>query len=120
MAVVTQRRAVTIKAWALAFLITQAIEVPVYALGLRRRGWGLAMLLGAGASALSHPLVWFVIQPVMEGRTTFAAFVVVAELFAWTSEAVYLRLADVSWRRSAVLALIANAASVTLGWFLLR
>lgn len=109
-----------LKAWALAFLITQAIEVPIYALGLRRRGWGLAMLLGAGASALSHPLVWFVLQPMMEPRGSFAAFVVVAELFAWSLETVYLRLADVPWRRSAVLALVANATSVTLGWLLLR
>lgn len=119
MAVVAKRPTLTLRAWLLAFLITQAIEVPIYAIGLRRRGLSTASLLGAGASACSHPLMWFVIQPLMLPRVDYTAFVITAELFAWVSEALYMRMASVAWRSSLVLSLVANSISVTLGMVLM-
>ncbi|MCG5051440.1 MAG: hypothetical protein KA712_00620 [Myxococcales bacterium] len=108
-----------LRAWLLAFLITQTIEVPIYTIGLRRKGLSTASLLGAGASAFTHPLVWFVIQPVMLPRVHYMAFVITAELFAWVTEALYLRMASVPWRRSLGLSLVANCISVTLGMVLM-
>lgn len=48
-------------AWLLAFLFTQAIEIPIYMRGLRVRVYE-----ALGASAFTHPIVWFVIPPLCD------------------------------------------------------
>jgi hypothetical protein len=111
-------------AWLLAFLFTQAIEIPIYMRGLRVRVYE-----AFGASAFTHPIVWFVIPPLcdwlyftlmaphpalrIEEEARYWAMVVVAEMFAIVGEAFYfkwLRKKN-TWRWS----LAANLTSVTLG-----
>ncbi len=95
--------------WAAAFAVTTAVEAPVYAHALRarRRRWAWAL----SASALTHPIVWFVFPRFWPGgwwHQTLAA-----EAFAVTVEAVGLSALGVS--RSVAWALLANGASVAVG-----
>jgi hypothetical protein len=97
-----------LRAWLSAFLFTQLVEMPIY-----RRGLGVSWLAAFGASALTHPIVWFVIfhDAVRWDYTTKA---VAAELFAWLAEAAYFRFCF-GRKKALVWALLANAASVALG-----
>lgn len=97
-------------AWLGGFAVTQAIEVPLYARALRgRRGrWAVAF----GASALTHPVVWFAF-PAWLGGWPYVRQVALAEAFAVAVEALWLGAWGV--RRSVVWALAANAASVAVG-----
>jgi hypothetical protein len=110
--------------WLWAFLFTQAVEIPVYVLGLRAK-----FDEAFGASAVTHPIVWFVIPPLwdwlylallaphpslwMTPTTRYWVMVVIAESFAISGEALYFRLLrkKKTWRWS----FAANMASVTLG-----
>lgn len=66
-----------------------------------------------GASALTHPIVWFgFFHPVVPG--SYWGKVVAAELFAWLGEAAYFRLVCKS-KRAWLWSLAANAASFSLG-----
>lgn len=116
-------------AWLAAFVFTQCVEMPLYARALgraRRARW----LLAFGASAITHPVVWFVMPGAWEALYLraidahpawviaspgwrYASLVALAETFAVLVEAVYLRLLGV--KRAFVWSLGANAASVTLG-----
>lgn len=106
-------------AWLSAFLFTEAVEVPIYTAALRRdgdeRAAGAPLLVGAaigfGASALTHPIVWFVIPRLMPD--SYWSMVVVAEAFAVSAEAVYLHLFGL--RRALLWSLFANATSAGLG-----
>jgi hypothetical protein len=60
------------------------------------------------ASAITHPIVWFVIQPLWPGR--FYQGVLLAEAFAVAVEALVMHRAGV--RRAWAWSLGANAASV--------
>lgn len=107
--------------WGVAFALTQAIEVPIYWLGTRRAplapAWRLAV--GFGASALTHPIVFFVLRAWLEPRLGYWAYLVLAEAFAVIVEGLYLRAFDVP--RPWLLALVANGTSVTTGlglWWL--
>jgi hypothetical protein len=110
--------------WLLAFAFTQAIEMPIY-----RRWAKTTWAQGFGASALTHPFVWFVIPGLVDraylawlaptpslrlgdfGR--YALMVAVAETFAVVAEALYLAYLD--RRRPLLWALVANATSASLG-----
>lgn len=92
--------------WLSAFLLTQLVEVPIYGYALRGR-----LLLAFGASALTHPIVWFAIQPLWPGR--YHQGVLVAEAFAVIVEALYLRRFG-ALRRAWAWSLAANAASVAV------
>lgn len=111
-----------VRAWFWAFVFTQAVEVPIYVavLGLRRRvPRGRLLALAFGASALTHPILWFALIPAWDllasrpAPTTWLAALValtgppsaerlalggyvamsaVAETFAVVTEAVYLAL----------------------------
>lgn len=111
-------------AWLLAFAFTQLIEAPIYIRALLERlpdqapvfeRWPLALAVAFGASALTHPIVWFVMPKLIPG--SWLTMVLVAELFAITVEAAWLRAFGL--RRSLAWAAFANAASLTVG-FLLR
>jgi hypothetical protein len=110
-----------------AFAITQAVECPVYA-----RGFGLSPRVAFGASAITHPIVCFVIPYVWEklylmavtarpGLTLgadayFIGYGVIAESFAILVEALYLmRWARLGPRSAAIASLTANAASGIVG-----
>lgn len=93
--------------WLSAFLFTQCVEVPIYA-KLAKTGW----LPAFGASALTHPIVWFVIPRLFPH--SYWLMVAIAETFAVVTEALYLRLGfDVE--RALLWSFLANAASAGLG-----
>jgi hypothetical protein len=100
-----------VETWLLALAITQIAEVPVY-LALTRVRVERALSL----SFVTHPVVWFVIAPLCTstGMTNLQMFVL-AELFAWITEAALLRNYGVRWRLALLASLVANATSVTVG-----
>lgn len=101
--------------WWVGFALTQAIEMPIYLLGMRRSAFPLAWRVGIafGASALTHPIVWFVLPELLEARWGYWTFVAIAEVFAVVAEALYLRALKIegAWG----LSLVANAASALTG-----
>lgn len=110
--------------WLVAFLFTQAIELPVWLWALRRGprrpGPGAsarpgrlgAVAIALGASALTHPIVWFVFPP-LQPRLGYWPMVALAEVFAVVVEALYMRAEGVRYALGWSLA--ANAASFGLG-----
>jgi len=96
-----------ILAWLVAFVFTQLIEVPIY-----RRLLDCGLLQAFAASALTHPLIWFVIMPRLP--LGYWQNVVLAELFAWGVETLWFCF-GYPLRRAAWSALIANAISLSLG-----
>lgn len=111
--------------WALAFALTQAIEVPIYVAGARLRP-GRAF----AASAITHPVAWFVAPrvwraafvmafghpaPTTAWRVVWAVgYVALAEGWAVSTEAWWLRRSGCArpWRWS----LAANGASAATGF----
>jgi hypothetical protein len=94
-------------AWLRAFAFTQIVEIPIYVRGLR-----CSVLAAFGASALTHPVVWFVFfSPRFQAR--YEARLVAAELFAWLVEAAYFRIVFKK-ERAWLWSLVANFASVAL------
>ena len=93
-------------AWAWAFAFTQTVEIPVY-----RRLLGCGIGRAFGASALTHPLIWWSFPH--QSLPYFVA-VTIAELFAWLGEAVYFAR-PYGMRRALLASLIANGASFVLG-----
>lgn len=123
-----------VRLWLAAFVFTQALEIPVYVGAFR--GTGLAglpvwrrVLIGFGASALTHPAVWYILPFLFHpwvgfGRevylsvgsldvTPYVLLAVVAESFAVLAEALYLWMLGV--RRAFWWALAANGLSFGLG-----
>jgi hypothetical protein len=94
--------------WFRAFLFTQIIECPIYMRGLRCPLWA-----AFGASAITHPIVWFgIFHPLVPG--SYWGKVIAAELFAWLGEAAYFRLVFKK-RRAWLWSLAANGASFGFG-----
>ncbi len=120
--------------WLPVFLFTQAIEVPIYARALRRADAGRTLLAAAaiafGASALTHPVVWFVMPGVTDALLAWLArrgvglvwsaafrlalFGVLCEGFAVGVEALYLRAFRLP--RALLWSLVANFASASVGF----
>ncbi len=97
--------------WLFAFAFTQAVEVPVY-LRATHGNWRTALL----ASALTHPVVWFVIPAVVPLAWGYWPMVAVAEAFAVGAETAWLHARGVE--RALLWAFVANAASATAGLLL--
>jgi hypothetical protein len=111
--------------WAFAFTLTQVIEIPVYMRGAR-----VSAIVAGGASALTHPVVWFVMPPLADAIYTSMArqgmrvvsnptfrllgFALLCEGFALGAEALYLSLFKV--RRALLWSLVANLASASAGY----
>ena len=105
--------------WATAFLLTQLIEMPLYVLAQRHaaapRRWAIAF----GASALTHPIAWYVfpLVPRLWGCTAstqcWAEQLILAEAFAVGVEAVWLR--EFRIRYAFGWSIGANALSLGLG-----
>lgn len=112
-----------ISAWLSAFLFTQAVEVPVYAVGLQRSrddapfpitGAPARAVAAFGASLITHPVVWFLIPRIRFG--SYEAMVFAAESFAVIVEALYFHaIGAMTMRRAILFSILANGASVTLG-----
>jgi hypothetical protein len=99
-------------AWAKAFALTELVEAPLY----RRivpTNWGPAL----AASAMTHPFVWFFFPWLGdELGTSWTVTATASEIFAWSVEALFFRrLCRISWRRAALVSLVANGASLGLG-----
>jgi hypothetical protein len=113
-----------VSAWLWAFLLTEAVEVPIYLSALLARDdpehpfehFVPALLVAFGASALTHPIVWFVMPQMIPG--SYVLMVAMAEAFAVLVEAAWLRAFGL--RRALWWALFANAASVLVGLGLRR
>jgi hypothetical protein len=99
--------------WLPVFVFAQVIEVPVYVVPLRRVGWrGSRLVLAAfGATALTHPFVWFVFPRLLPRSLWLMVFV--SESFAVVIEAAYLRLLGV--RRPLGWSFLSNMLSFALG-----
>lgn len=96
-----------LEAWLAAFVFTQLVEVPIYAVGLRT-----SIPAALGASAITHPIVWFVLFPFLP--LPHGWLTVVAEAFAVLVEAAYFAVLF-HRRRAWAWALLANAASLGTG-----
>lgn len=126
--------------WIGAFFFTQAIEVPIYVRALRRGAeprptLGRAAAVAFGASAITHPVVWFVMPGLADAiframlraglralvaseGFRFVAFGALAEGFAVAVEALYLRAFRAP--RPLLLAFLANLASASAGYLSFR
>ena len=108
------------QAWLGAFVFTQGVEVPIWAFALRRHRrlqsraepWPLwaCVMVGFGASAITHPFVWFAFPRYIADYLTM---VLVAEAFAVGVEALYTGMLGLRWALG--WSLLANAASALLG-----
>ena len=95
--------------WLGAFVVTQAVECPIYGWALRNRShrwlWAFAL------SAVTHPIIFFVFPTFFPAD--YWTYVSVAEAFAVGVETLILQSLAVSsalrW------ALLANGASLLLG-----
>jgi hypothetical protein len=96
-----------VRAWLWAFLFTQMVEVPIYAVGLR-----VGILAAFGASAITHPIVWFVLFRYLPLPYLWLA--VAAEAFAFAVETAYFALLF-RRRRAWLWSALANAASFGAG-----
>lgn len=101
--------------WASAFAFTQIAEVPIY-----RAGLSVSYARAFGASAVTHPLVWwFVVESGV--RWSWLARATCGELFAVVVEGLWFAPV-VGLRRGMLWSLLANAVSLALGlvsyrWF---
>lgn len=109
--------------WMTAFAFTQCVEMGVYVHAhdaprpLRERA-----AIAFACSAITHPLVWFVIPDLVGGafdalghHAGWWTVVAFAEVFAVLAEAALLALFGV--RRALLWALLANGCSFVLGLF---
>ena len=71
--------------WLVAFFFTQLFEMPIF--------WKASGSLRVAffASAMTHPIVWFVFPMVMDHGVGYWPMVVLAEMFAVLGEAGWLR-----------------------------
>jgi hypothetical protein len=97
--------------WLAAFLLTEAIEVPIYSMALGGWPWTARLALASGASLLTHPLLWMYVGAV--DPDCYWQAVVAAETWAVLTEGVYL--AALQTRCALPWSLLANAASFAFG-----
>lgn len=96
--------------WLVAFFFTQLFELPIY--------WKATGSLRVSflASAITHPVVWFVFPVLVELGLAYWPMVALAELFAVLVEAWWLHFNRV--RYAFFWSLGANAFSATCGFVL--
>jgi len=100
--------------WARAFVLTQAVEAPIY-----RRVGRVPVWAAVAPSAITHPFVWFAFPRLQEHGVSYLHMALISEAFAWAVEALFLaRAVRIPWRRACLLSLLANAASVAVGLIL--
>lgn len=96
--------------WLNAFFVTQVVEIPIYLYAGRKLSARRRWLFAAGASTVTHPVLWFAFpwQTASYGWTIAAG-----ECFVVMVEAGLARLAGLKYPVRWSLA--ANAASVLFG-----
>lgn len=99
------------QSWALAFALTQLVEVPIYRALARVRWWQAFSL-----SLVTHPAVWYVF-PSLGARAalSWTQMLWLAEGFAYVVEAALLRAYGVRWSRAIAVSMLANTASIVAG-----
>ncbi len=97
--------------WLAAYMITQAVEIPIYLYAGRRIVAWRRWLMAIGASTVTHPVVWFAFP--WETASWELCFVL-AETFAAVVEGGLGKLAGVA--RPWLWSLMANVASVAAGF----
>ena len=109
--------------WACAFALTLAVEVPIFVLLARHTAAKRkvpscsrrrAAAAGALGSCITHPLLWFVWPFVV---TDYTAYIISGELLVTAVESFtfYLFARPISFKRAALVAVTANAASFGSG-----
>lgn len=102
--------------WLHAFLFTEVVEVPIYLFALRSAPLTLPRVpkvaVAFGASALTHPVVWFVF-PEIFGPRNYLSMVLAAEAFAVLAETYWFSVFGL--RRPFAWSFVANAASLGIG-----
>lgn len=104
--------------WARYFAFGLAVEVPLFVLlAWRLTPWWRAALAGAACTCVTHPLLWYVWLPAF---ADYHAAVVSGEiLVALVEWLVFFALArPVPLLRALAASLIANGASLGLGWLM--
>lgn len=93
--------------WLVAFFFTQLFEMPIY--------WKASSSLRVAffASAMTHPVVWFVFPLLMDHGVEYGPMVVLAETFAVLGEAGWLWFNGVP--RPLLWSFVANLFSVACG-----
>lgn len=101
--------------WAIHFALTQAVELPIYAAGIRGMPRFKRLAVGFGASALTHPWLWFVLPPLLLHAMSYATYLALVEPVIAVVEALYLAGMGVPLRRACLLSALANTASLLAG-----
>jgi hypothetical protein len=102
--------------WLFAFVFTQLVEMGVYVQALPARPRHERLAIAFGASAITHPAVWYIIPDVGASYGLgWWATVAIAEVFAVVVETAWLAAFGV--RRAFFWSLAANATSFSLGLF---
>ena len=97
--------------WAGAFCLTQLVEIPIYLHAARSLPAARRWVFAAGASAITHPVVWFGFPWNLE---PWLLLFLAAESFAILTEALWGRLLHVP--RPFRWSLVANLSSVAAGF----
>ncbi|MCA9604626.1 MAG: hypothetical protein KC619_03465 [Myxococcales bacterium] len=105
--------------WLTAFVLTQVVEMGVYAqVPGPARSLKNRLAIAFGASAITHPIVWFVIAPLyLPLRVDWWTIVAIAEAYAFVVEAIWLWLFDYRLRTAILASATANGLSFTIGLF---
>ncbi len=102
--------------WLWAFVFTELVETGIYVHALPSRPLRERLAIGLGASAITHPIVWYVIPDVTQSLgLTWWPTVAIAEVFAVLIETGWL--ASFGVRRAFFWSLAANMTSFSLGLF---
>ena len=100
--------------WAVAFALTEIVEVPIVLLLTRGAPAWRRALTAFFATLATHPIVWFVLPELGlgEGARLFAS-----EAWAIGAEGVFYRifLPPFTWRGALCTSVVANLASFALG-----
>lgn len=95
--------------WVFAFTLTQAVEIPIW---MRAHKKPLRVVKALGASAITHPLLWWIFMPMWHG--SYWSSIVVGEALVIAIEAAYARALGV--KRPLAWSFVANVASTAVGF----
>lgn len=108
--------------WAVAYLITCLVEVPLVVVLVRGLGWRsdrtLGVVLLAWLLQFTHPVLWLAHPATIWGVVVAEAVVVGLEglaLYWWATRRAAVRSSRLTLERALLVALVANAASVLVG-----
>ena len=106
--------------WLAAFVLTQPCEIGIYANapGGPERPLRERLAIAFGASAITHPVVWFVITPLyIPLEVDWWTMVAIAETFAVVTEGLWLLLFGHRALAAFGTSLAANGLSFIIGLF---